>query len=393
MKKYLLLTLALILSGFSINTYGQSNKKQPEVDLKKIKDLVIYEDSLFYSSFPSIIKTKDNKFLLSFRRAPERRAFGESSTNHVDPNSYLVQMTSKDGKSWTKSPKLLYAHPFGGSQDPCLLTLRNGEIICASYGWSFLREEGLKKLTKPSFYSSGATFLGGYLVKSYDHGKTWSDAIYPMAIDQEVNYDMYGKKVPVYNRGALVEGKNGWIYWVVAATTDVKTKRTSNYLMVSKDKGLTWNYSAVVADDPKISFNETSIYETPKGDLVAFLRTANFADQACIARSTDGGKTFTWESMGFKGHPMQALRLPDNRVLITYGYRHKPYGIRARILNEDCTDFKTAKEFVIREDGGSGDIGYPWSVMLNKNQVLVVYYYNKNNGIRHIAGSILEIVK
>lgn len=88
-------------------------------------------------------------------------------------------------------------------------------------------------------------------------------------------------------------------------------------------------------------------------------RIAGYEDQACIARSTDGGKTFSkWEGMGFKGHPMNALRLPDKRVLITYGYRHRPFGIRARILNEECTDFKTAPEIILREDGGSGDLGY-----------------------------------
>src|SRR5690606_18061557 len=97
-------------------------------------------------------------------------------------------------------------------------------------------------------------------------------------------------------------------FWGGRATYKAQSKKTSNYLMYSDDKGRTWNYLSVVAEDPEIAFNETSIYETPKGDLVAFLRTARYDDQACIARSTDGGKTFAWESMGFKGHPLQAMR-------------------------------------------------------------------------------------
>ena len=95
--------------------------------------------------------------------------------------------------------------------------------------------------------------------------------------------------------------------------------------------------------------------------------------------------------MGFQGHPLHALRLPDNRVLLTYGYRHQPYGIRARILNPECTDYRTAPEFVLRDDGGTTDLGYTWSVQLDKKQVLVVYYFNIGNGPRHIAGTILEI--
>ena len=134
------------------------------------------------------------------------------------------------------------------------------------------------------------------------------------------------------------------------------------------------------------------MYETPKGDIVAFIRTEDNDDQACIARSTDGGKTFkAWEKMGFQGHPLQALRLPDNRVLLSYGYRHKPLGIRARILNAECTDFATAPEIILRADGGNGDLGYPWAVQLDKKRVLVTYYFNVLGGMQHIAGSIIEI--
>ncbi|MFN5560739.1 MAG: exo-alpha-sialidase, partial [Opitutaceae bacterium] len=91
------------------------------------------------------------------------------------------------------------------------------------------------------------------------------------------------------------------------------------------------------------------------------------------------------------GHPLHALRLPDNRVLLTYGYRHKPYGIRARVLNAECTDFASAPEMILRDDGGTTDLGYPWSAMIDERRVLVVYYFNRENGRRHIAGSILEL--
>lgn len=160
-------------------------------------------------------------------------------------------------------------------------------------------------------------------------------------------------------------------------------------MLVSEDKGETWQYSGLVATDDSVAFNEASVYETPKGDIVGFLRTTLY-DHACIARSTDGGKTFEWKSMQFQGHPLAALRLPDNRVLLTYGYRHKPFGIRARILNAECTDYAISEEFILRDDGDGPDLGYPWPIMLEDNRVLVVYYYNKN-GHRNIEGTILDI--
>ena len=388
----------LLVGAVSVGTMSFVSEKPlaPESGdlpgIRKVKDFVIYQDERFYSSFPSIIKRLNGELLVAFRRAPERKGFGEKVTTHVDPNSYLVALRSKDGENWTKEPELIYSHPFGGSQDPCLLQLKNGDILCASYGWAFLRPEGMENLKKPYFQAGGAIFLGGYLVRSTDGAKTWQGPIYPPHIAPEINFSpLGGVPIPAYNRGALYEGKNGRIYWVVASMDSQSPKKTSNHLIVSDDKGLTWKYESVVAIDDKASFNETSVYETPKGNLVAFLRTANMDDQACIARSTDGGKSFKWEKMGFQGHPMQAMRLADNRVLLVYGYRHKPFGIRARILNAECTDFATAPEIVLREDGGNSDIGYPWSVQLDKKRVLVVYYYNLDNSTRHIAGSILEL--
>ncbi len=381
----ILLSIFILTSSLT-NIYAA---KDSIPGVRKIKDVVIYEDTAFYSTFPSVVKKRDGELLVAFRRAPNRKIFGEKGNNHVDHNSYLVMVKSKDAEHWSKKPELIYAHPFGGSQDPCMLQLKDGTILCTSYGWQAVRPDGIPNLKQPNFEASGYFFLGGYLVRSTDGGKTWSDAIYPPSIPPEINYNAYGQKVPAYNRGALYEAKDGRVLWIVAAYDS--TRKTSNYLLTSRDKGLTWKFTGEVAKDPKILFNEASVYETPKGDIVGFLRTANFDDQAVIARSKDGGKTFKWESMGFQGHPLNALRLPDNRVLLTYGYRHQPFGIRARILNAECTDFKTAPEIVLRTDGGNGDIGYTWPVQLDRNRVLVVYYFNKDNGIRHIAGTILEI--
>lgn len=387
----------VLLDFFSIQSSGMTGTLTTKQDtlpgVKKLQDVVIYRDSMFHAAFPSVMKGRKGELIVAFRRAPDRKIFGEKKTGHVDPNSYLVKVTSKDGLLWTKEPQLIYAHPFGGSQDPCLLQLHDRSILCTSYGWAFVRPEEILNTKKPVFQAAeGVIFLGGYILRSFDGGKSWQGPFYPPHIEPEINYNAYGKPLPAYNRGALYEGKDGRIFWAVAASDSHSPKKTSVHLLISDDKAKTWKYSAPIASDEKASFNETSIYETPKGDLVAFLRTAGLTDQACIARSTDEGKTFgAWERMGFQGHPLHALRLPDKRVLLTYGYRHKPFGIRARILNEECTDYATAPEIIIRDDGGTTDIGYPWGVRLDKRRVLVAYYFSVNGGPQHIAGSILEI--
>ena len=56
-----------------------------------------------------------------------------------------------------------------------------------------------------------------------------------------------------------------------------------------------------------------------------------------------------------------------------------------------CKNFAMAPEIILRDDGGNGDLGYPWATMISKNRALVVYYFNQADGLRHIAGTILEI--
>ena len=172
--------------------------------------------------------------------------------------------------------------------------------------------------------------------------------------------DPFGQPLPAYNRGAMCQGRDGRLYWVVAYGSE-KLYPSDLHLLISTDGGRTWKYSCRVAWDDKVEFNETSLYETPKGDLVALIRTAKFDDHTVIARSTDGGKLCALAGRGIPGPSASFAGLPDNRVWLVYGYRHKPYGIRARILDAECTNASTAAEIVLREDGGSGDLGYPWS--------------------------------
>ena len=162
-----LLFFFLLSSGYSQNMQANREKTShlPSQDIRKIKDIIIYEDAQFYASFPSAIKRPDGELLVAFRRAPDRKIFSEKETSHTDPNSYLVMVRSKDGENWTKIPDLIYANPFGGSQDPGLLQLKDKTILCTSYGWAFVKPEGIASLRKPFIDAGkGAIFLGGYIL-------------------------------------------------------------------------------------------------------------------------------------------------------------------------------------------------------------------------------------
>ncbi len=360
----------------------------------KVGDVILYHDSQFYAAFPSIVQRPDGELIAAFRRAPDRRVFGESGNNHTDPNSYLVLVRSKDnGATWTKQPELMLAHPFGGSQDPCMLQLNDGAILCSSYGWSRVDDSVIANFPE-TLRHGNFVFMGGYFVRSEDAGKTWTQPILPPPMPESATKNVFGAPLPAYNRGAFIQDANGRIYWAVAAPASIEPRRTDVHLMTSDDRGDTWQYRCPIATDGKVTFNETSLYQTPNGDLVAFLRTADFDDHTVVARSTDGGATFApWKDAGWQGHPHFALRLPDNRVFLVYGYRHAPHGIRARVLNPECTDFAEAEEIILRDDGQNGDLGYPWATLTQDGRILAVYYFHDQQGISHIAGTFLEIAK
>jgi hypothetical protein len=362
--------------------------------LRKIEDITIYRDERFHAAFPSVVRRPDGELLVAFRRAPDRRKLGEPSVTHTDPNSYLVLTRSRDdGRTWT-SPRIFYAHDFGGSQDPCMVQLDDGSLVCTSYGWAAIPAEAIAKLEPPLNVLSGRfAFLGGYVIRSRDGGATWGPTLRPPHVAAERFLDPLGEPLPAYNRGAIVQGRDGRLYWAVAANPPKTPRRTEVHLLISADRGETWQYACPIAQDAKVTFNETSLYETPQGDLVAFLRTSGLDDHLCLARSTDGGKSFQrWEDAGFQGHPAHALRLPDRRVLLVYGYRHAPMGIRARVLDAECTNPAAALEVVLRADGAVGDLGYPWSVMLSDKCAMVVYYFNtRSEGPRSIEATIVEI--
>ena len=68
--------------------------------------------------------------------------------------------------------------------------------------------------------------------------------------------------------------------------------------------------------------------------------------------------------------------------------------MRVRICNPELTDFATAEEIIIRDDGERADTGYPQIVPLGENKYMIFYYMNplsdegRANGI---YGTIVEV--
>jgi len=172
-------------------------------------------------------------------------------------------------------------------------------------------------------------------------------------------------------------------------------------ILASTDGAANWSFLAYVtppfSDPAKICPHPAIL---PDGRIVVALRNLwpdwrfHWTD---IYASDDGGLTWRFLSrVNEWGAPASLLVLKDGRLLCTYGYRMPPYGIRAKISEDRGETW--GREIILRDDGGSPDLGYPRTALLPEGKVISVYYFNNasdvikcNGGIRHIAATILEV--
>ena len=121
---------------------------------------------------------------------------------------------------------------------------------------------------------------------------------------------------------------------------------------------------AICRTTPCAGFNETSLVQTPRGDLVAFVRTEGEAlrDHGVLIRSRDLGRTWEpWQDMQIVGHPYHHAT-DAARPSRAAGLRLSPQALRhpRPACWTPSAPTSSWPEIILRaEDGGSTDIGYP----------------------------------
>lgn len=363
------------------------------MSLRKLADVVIYRDDQWYSTFPSCIVRPDGTALVAFRRAPERRLWHGPGVTHADPNSWLMSVTSTDnGRTWSSEPHVVWANPIAGCQDPCMYQCADGTLLCTTFCWQLLPVGSGERFGELHVDCNGWPQMntGVHIMRSRDGGGSWQG---PVLIDPSPWVPTLSTGAP--NRGAIrgkmLELPDGTLLLPVYGLRG-RAKPSEASLYRSDDRGETWRHFSLMAEDDTVHFHEPALHRTPSGKIIAWLRTQNLDGYLATAYSTDEGKTFSqWERSSVWGHPFTSAATPDGRVLLIYGYRREPFGIRCRLLEPECTDLETAEEFVLRDDGANFDLGYPWVAQLADGKMLCVYYLNHDDGTRYIAGAIVEV--
>jgi len=222
---------------------------------------------------------------------------------------------------------------------------------------------------------------------STDRGRTWPYAVrLPHAGFDEV---MGRPDYVIRPDGACV------LFSTVSTTSGVEGRPVA---YISRNGGLSWELFSLMTEEPRFHMViMPSGLWLPSGRMIAAVRVQmqkhGFSFWSQVLASDDGGRTWgALSRVNDIGAPCHLLLLDDGRVLATYGYRTAPFGIRARVSEDEGRSW--GPEIILRDDGKSWDLGYPKTVQLDGGDLLSVYYFNDqtdpvnaDGGVRYIAGT------
>ena len=291
----------------------------------------------------------------------------------------------------------LPSHPEAADQDANLFRTSTGRLLQYGFLWyPVTREiaEKLKELGRPPVIKDhmgcGFIYWASYVRYSDDDGHTWSD--HNLMPSDPLLREGEGKYFPCSGpmRGRMIERPDGSL--LIACYQG----RLAAYVLpivrffLSTDNGQSWQLQDTLVSMPGITLAEPALACWPEGQVTAFHRTGHNDDRLVIASSSDEARSFgAPETVEVKGHPYDPLVLPDGRLFLSYGYRHDPMGVRARLV-EKGQAIVEAEEIIIRDDSASRDTGYPSATLLPGGQILLAYYIADDRGIRGIDGTIVD---
>jgi hypothetical protein len=376
---------------------------------KKIKDIVIYSDKKYYSAFPAVQALPKGKIIVSFRRAPNYHGLPgitASYCQHGDILSQSMSVISEDnGETWG-SPSLIYAPPEGCSQDGGLYY--DGKYLYAnSFIWQYVPDqvaEAMKKSGQDEYLHKYLTYMlpgGSYIMRSADLGKTWEGPFKPDSLPHNIE-TIPGTKLTVHNRGNIVRAPGGQLVLAGQKLGFRPDFNSSIVLYKSNDDGKTWLYMVTAADCHGVSvLEEPRLHITQSGKWVVLIRCHNLNGEKfprarmCLVESTDSGVTWTAPKvLNFHAEPATSFQMDDGRIIVAYGHREEPFGVRLRVCTPELDNLESAEEFIVRDNAGKIDTGYPWITQVGKNKFLIVYYVNNPsyNGASQIEGTFFEII-
>ena len=383
-----LLTCAAATLAANSNPAAKTNVLNKPKTAADMKHQIIYKKDGIYACFPDLFILPDGRLGTTFATRTAR--------SHIDPAGGTLSMISPDhGQTWQTTDQPLLDKKW---------KTKNGSFLRArAPGWVYVPEARLQQLRSSRKVILKAmpgtiAYLGGATLETYDStAKSWQS--HPIEIPKYIS----GLMCHLLAASDLRTSSNIRLTAVYGPRIDpnLPNGRTKSevFLLRSEDDGQSWKCRPMYPDglpDPKKGFNETALAETADGTIIAMMRPDpdGYLHQS---NSTDGGKTWSPpRNTGIWGTPAHLLRVDNNTIICTHGYRRNPLGIRACISRDGGKTWQTDREIILRSDGyikGYAHLGYPITSRLPDGKLFTIYYMTtqkeKNN--THIASTIWQL--
>jgi hypothetical protein len=217
-----------------------------------------------------------------------------------------------------------------------------------------------------------------YWYASPDRGRTWNG---PHSLP------LFGFKTVNARPDYLVLGPKELLLFTAASHHLDNEDGTETFAVRTADGGLTWELlGRCNRPAPKTGTR------TPSFTVMPATARLGGRELLCLARcvNTKAGKNWiegwaspdlgrTWAERcvidtGNSSTPPTLTRLPGGELVVTYGYRVKPFGVRARVSRDAGRTW--GDEVVLRADGGGFDLGYTRTVARADGKLVTAYYFN-----------------
>jgi len=242
---------------------------------------------------------------------------------------------------------------------------------------------------------------------SRDGGKSWSETVL-VPLDH--------LHATTGTQSTLVRPDGRCLMFLFSVEADNTHRRPLVYGSVNQGREFHFMSYIVPRDDPSGladgNYNDPSVafvghrwfypraYMLPTGRILCITRCQRDPTGVMwseVFYSDDGGETWGFLSrVNDFGAPGNLVLMPDGRIVAVYGYRLMPAGIRATVSEDGGKTW--GPEIIVRNDGGSWDLGYPNSWLVDDNTIGTLYYFNSkddpiqaNGGVRHVQRSIFTI--
>ncbi len=177
----------------------------------------------------------------------------------------------------------------------------------------------------------------------------------------------------------IINGKQDAYVFVTAAK---QNKREGRPIVAhTSDGGLSWSLRSTIGGEPDGFAIMPSTVRLSKTDLITTVRVKATDTDNWIEQFNSFDNARTWTSAGkiaatgaYSGNPPHLMKLKDGRLCLTYGYRSKPYSIRAKLSSDNGKTW--SGERLLRDDGAAWDLGYVRSVERPDGSVVTLYYFN-----------------